>query len=202
MYKFIFGTVGFVFFLLFRFVFRWRISGLENIPPDGAVLAANHQSFWDIPLIALSVRRRVHFMAKEELFQVPVFGAAIRAVLAFPVKRGAPDRAAIRHAIEKLQEGDLVVIFPEGTRSKTGKMGKFEPGAALIAMKAGVPMVPTGIIGTDRILRKGSYFSRIEIHFGQPVPTVPAVNGEGKKTLEEIGLAVRSSLEKILNRIS
>ena len=202
MYKFIFATFGAFFWIWFRFFLRWRITGLDNIPPGGAVLAPNHQSFWDIPLIAMAVPRRVHVMAKEELFRVPVFGTVIRSVLAFPVKRGSPDRSAIRHAIEKLQEGDLVVVFPEGTRSKTGELGPFAPGAALIALKAGVPMVPTGIIGTRRILHNGGFLPHIEIHFAEPVPTTSAAGGENKKTMEEIGQLVRISIEKILKRVS
>ena len=202
MYKFIFATLGSLLWIWFRLILRCRITGLENIPTTGAVLAPNHQSFWDIPLIAVMVSRRVHFMAKEELFRVPVFGAIIRSLLAFPVKRGAPDRTAIRYAIEKLQEGDLVVVFPEGTRSKTGELGPFAPGAALIAMKAGVPMVPVALIGTNRILRNGGLLPRIEIHFDTSVPMTSPISAESRKTLEEVGQEVRISIEKMLNRVS
>ena len=77
MYNFAFATVGTLLRWIFRVIFRWRVTGLEHIPPGGAVLSPNHLSYWDIPLIALAVPRRVHFMAKEELFHVPVFGAVI-----------------------------------------------------------------------------------------------------------------------------
>ena len=202
MYRVIFATIGSLLWVWFRLILRCRITGLENIPATGAVLAPNHQSFWDIPLIAVMVPRRVHFMAKEELFRVPVFGAIIRSLLAFPVKRGAPDRTAIRHAIEMLQENDLVVVFPEGTRSKTGLLGPFAPGAALIAMKAGVPMVPVGLIATNRIFRNGGLLPRIEIHFDKPVSTISPTSGDGRKSLEEVGQEVRISIEQMLNRVS
>lgn len=199
MYKFVFATVGALLRFLFKNCFHWQIIGLENIPPGGAVLSPNHLSYWDIPVIALAVPRRVHFMAKEELFRVPVFGAVIRSLLAFPVKRGAPDRAAIRYAIEMLQAGDIVLVFPEGTRSKNGKLGEFKPGAALIAVKAGVPTVPAGIIGTDKIFRSGSLFPRIEIQFAKPVPAAPDSADESKNITENVGQRVRIAIEKIVN---
>lgn len=198
MYKLLFFFVGPMLRFWFRVCLRGRVTGLENIPPGGAVIAPNHQSFWDIPLIAVSVPRRVHFMAKEELFRVPVFGALIRSLLAFPVRRGAPDRTAIRYAVERLQEGDLVVIFPEGTRSKSGRLGKFESGAAMIALKAGVPMVPAGICGTDRIFRNGSLLPPVALRFAPPVPT-GGTGSDGRRPLEEISQQVREAIEKILN---
>ena len=200
MYKFVFATVGTFLRILFRVVFRWRITGLENIPVGGAVLSPNHLSFWDIPLIALAVPRRVHFMAKEELFRIPVFGFIIRSLLAFPVKRGAPDRNAIRYAIEKLQEGDIVLVFPEGTRSKTGKLGEFKPGAFLIAVKAGAPTIPAVIIGTNRMLRSSGPFPRIEIQFGAPVLIEGAGDSDSKNSVGEIGRLVRLAIEKIMNK--
>ena len=197
MYKVIFATVGTVLRMMFRFVFHWRIIGLENIPPGGAVLAPNHQSFWDIPLIALAVPRRVHFMAKEELFHVPVFGAIIRSLLAFPVKRGMPDRAAIRHAIGLLQSGELVVIFPEGTRTKTGELGKAEAGISLIVSKADTPVVPVGIVGTFRIFRRIATMPCISIEFGCPIlPHKPAQ--PDKQSKSDLGEQVMRGIAELL----
>ena len=119
----LYAMLKIIFQLLFRIVFRARVIGAENLPQQGAViLAANHMSNWDPPFLACFMRRHVAYMAKEELFEHPVFGAAIRACHAFPVKRGAADRAAIKTAVEVLKLGHCLGLFPEGTRSRTGKM--------------------------------------------------------------------------------
>jgi len=160
-----------VFFrLLFRLVFRCRVEGRENIPRSGGVIvAANHVSNFDPPLAATFLPRHVYFMAKEELFQVPVFGFVIRALHAFPVRRGASDRAAIRTALEILKSGHCLGLFPEGTRSKDGRLQKPEPGFALIAAKAGVPVVPTAVAGTGDIFANGHFLPRLTVRYGKPI---------------------------------
>ena len=202
MYRLFFSIVSFIAWLFFRFLFRWQVTGLENIPSGGAMIAPNHQSFWDIPLVAVALhKRRTHFMAKSELFKNPVVAWSIRTVLAFPVKRGAPDRTAIRHAVELLQSRELVTIFPEGTRSKNGELGYFEPGTAMIAIKAGVPIVPVAIIGTSLIFRQGSLFPQVFIHFGFPISTVCGAEHEDRrKPIEAVNQAIRNSIrESIMN---
>lgn len=195
----IFYPVVGVFWLLFRFLFRWRITGLENIPAGGAIIAPNHQSMWDIPLVGLALcKRRNHFMAKSELFRNPIFGWIIRTLLAFPVKRGAPDRAAIRRAVELLKQGELVTIFPEGTRSKTGKLKEAEAGLSLIAAKADVPVVPVGIDGTRRIFSKTCWFPRVKIAFGRPVHIIQ--NESGKP--EDVGFRVMEAIGKLMDNES
>lgn len=199
MYRPLFFLATCVFWLLFRVLFRWRVIGLENIPAGGAIIALNHRSFWDIPLAGLALRkRRAHFMAKSELFQNPIFAWAIRTLLAFPVKRGAPDRAAIRHAIDVLQQGDLVAIFPEGTRSKTGQLGAAEPGLTLIAVKADVPIVPVGISGTQLIFSKTCWFPRLKIAFGEPIYITRSANME-KGMAETVSARVMGDIAQLID---
>ncbi len=198
MYRVLFFLVAAVCWPLFCILCRWRITGLENVPAGGAIIAPNHQSIWDIPLIGLALhKRRTHFMAKSELFQNPLFGWIIRSLLAFPVKRGTPDRTAIRYAIDLLKQGDLVTIFPEGTRSKTGIIGPPEAGLSLIAAKACVSVVPVGIIGTRRIFSRECFFPQIGIHFGTPLLFCDADPDTGEKPAD-IGVQVMQSIHALV----
>ena len=198
MYSIIYFIVWIPCWFLFRVLLRWQVSGLENVPAGGAIIAPNHQSFWDIPLVGIALRqRRVHFMAKSELFRNPVFAWVIRTLLAFPVKRGAPDRSAIRHAIEKLQVGDLVTIFPEGTRSKTGALGAPEPGLSLIAAKADVPVVPVAIRGTREIFSSACLFPQINIHFAKPI-LLGELQGSAAGAKVDVGIVVMEKISAIL----
>ena len=159
-----------LFRLLFYTVFRARVYGRENIPQEGAViLAANHASNIDPPLMASLIDRPVSYMAKIELFENPIFGAAIRSCHAFPVKRGASDRGAIKAAVAVLKEGRVLGLFPEGTRSKTGELQKPEAGVALIAGMTGAPIVPVAILNTHRIFANGGRLPQLRIMYGPPV---------------------------------
>ena len=150
---------------LFRIVFRARVRGTEHLPKEGPViLAANHMSNWDPPLLACFMPRIVSYMAKEELF-----GTAIRICHAFPVKRGAADRAAIKTAVQVLKGGHCLGLFPEGTRSRTGKMRKAEAGVGLIAAMTGAPVVPAAILGTDKIFANGGFLPKLTILVGEPM---------------------------------
>lgn len=154
----------FLFKKFFYVIFRCKEKGVENIPLEGGVIiAANHLSLWDPPLAATYVPRHVHFMAKEELFKIPLFGILIKKLYAFPVRRGAADRSAIRTAIQLLKDGRCLGLFPEGTRNKNGTIGKPEPGVALIAVKAGVPIIPTAVIGTNKLL------GPFEVRYGKAI---------------------------------
>lgn len=159
-----------VFGLFFSFFFRARTMGREHMPQEGAViLAANHMSNWDPPLLASFLIRPVTYMAKQELFEIPVFGAAIRACNAFPVKRGAADRGAIKAALQALKQGRCLGLFPEGTRSKDGKLHKAEAGVALLAAMSKAPVVPAAILGTDKIFAHGQFFPQLRVIYGTPL---------------------------------
>jgi len=184
--------------LLFRLLFRLRISGLENVPQGGAIIAPNHQSFWDIPLVGLALAgRRTHFMAKSELFRNPLFAWIIRTLLAFPVRRGAPDRTAIRYAISILKQGELLTIFPEGTRSKTGELKAAEAGLTLIAARAQAPIVPVGIKGTRQMFSRENFFPQVEIRFGVPLGMQATESTNDGQTMD-IGVQVMQAVRELI----
>lgn len=137
--------------------FRGRIYGAEKVPQSGAlVVVCNHASYFDPPILSCSVRRPVAYMAKEELFEIPIFKQGIHLYGAYPVKRGAGDRASIRAALKALSEGWVAGIFLEGARTPDGRIIDPKLGAAMIAAKAKVPLLPVSMWGTEKILRKGS----------------------------------------------
>lgn len=153
-------------------LYRLRAEGLDNVPVEGGfVLAANHTSNFDPwPLgMPLFPKRQLRFMAKSELYN-PILKPLLDAGGAFPVRRGAGDAEAIATAVELAQSGEVVVMFPEGTRRKKGLRKRFQPrphtGAARIALAAGVPLVPAGIAGTDRLAR----LPRLRVAYGPPIP--------------------------------
>ena len=152
-------------------LFRLRWTGVEHVPDTGGcVLAANHNSNLDPWVLALPLfpRRYLRFMAKSELFK-PVLGTILRGAGAFRVRRGQRDLGAIETAVALAREGEIVVMFPEGTRREKGLIKRREArahtGAARIALEAEVPLVPAGIKGTDRLSRLGP----IRVVFGEPL---------------------------------
>lgn len=141
--------------------FRGRIYGVEKVPQKGPlVIVSNHASYFDPPILAIAVGRPVAYMAKEELFKIPLFKQAIALYGAYPVKRGTGDRGAFRAALNSLHNGWAVGIFLEGTRTSDGRVTNPKLGAAMIAAKAQVPLLPVSLWGTEKILRKGSPLPR------------------------------------------
>ncbi|GAB4549563.1 MAG: lysophospholipid acyltransferase family protein [Pleurocapsa sp.] len=153
--------------------FRGRVYGIENIPQSGSyIVVCNHASNLDPPILGISTCRPVSFMAKEELFHVPVLKNLIYLYGAYPVKRTAGDRAAIKSAIKFLNQGWLVGIFLEGTRTNDGKVNEPKLGAALIAAKTQTPIIPASIWGTEKNNASSNLIfpTPITIRFGEIIP--------------------------------
>jgi CMP/dCMP kinase len=156
---------------LWRFAFRMKVRGSENIPLTGPVLlASNHRSNLDPFFVGVSFPRQVHFMAKAELWKVKVLGSVIDRLGSFPVKRGEADRAAVKRALETLGAGAVVGMFPEGRRQRERSLGEIHPGVSLLSLREGVVTVPMVLDGTDRAVRKGlPRFPRVTVTFGPPL---------------------------------
>ncbi len=151
---------------------RGRVYGAEKIPRDGSfILVCNHASNLDPPLISVSARRPISFMAKEELFRVPGLKQLIEGCGAYPVRRDSSDRAALKAAIKYLKEGWAAGIFLQGTRTESGKVTDPKLGAALIAAKTKSPLIPVSIWGTEKSQTDtGILPAPITIRFGDLIP--------------------------------
>lgn len=142
--------------------FRGRIYGAENVPQQGPlVVVSNHASDFDPPILSCCVGRPVAYMAKQELFEIPILKQAIQLYGAYPVNRGAADRSAIRSALKCLEAGWATGVFLGGTRTPDGQITDPKLGAALIAAKAKAPLLPVSLWGTERILKKSSVVPRL-----------------------------------------
>jgi 1-acyl-sn-glycerol-3-phosphate acyltransferase len=183
---------------IFRWVGSWQVEGRENVPPSGAlILAPNHLSYLDPPLVGCAIDRPAWFIAKVELFEVPVLGSFFRALHAYPVRRGTGDRAALKRTLELLAEGRAVTLFPEGTRSQTGELGEPEVGIGMIALRSGAAVVPMAIAGTDQMLPRGARFLRkapVRLRIGRPLRFPPP---EGKADREAYMAVARQVLDTI-----
>lgn len=143
------------FCIYIKLFYKFELIGEENIPSEGKlVVMANHITYLDPPIVGCVMNRKVHFMAKEELFKIPIFGYLLRSIGQFPVKRGRPDRTALKHSFKILKEGKVLGIFPEGTTQGKGKkLNKAKSGAILIPIKAKSPILPIGIKFIGRKLK-------------------------------------------------
>ena len=174
----------------FKVFHRWQVSGAGNIPQEGAVIiAANHISNLDPPLVGSGCERKVNFMAKAELFKIPVLGWLIRDFGAFPVRRGAGDRAALRTVFKLLEDGQVLGLFPEGTRSKSGETEEGQSGAATFALRAKATVVPAAIIGPVGL------FKPLKLIYGKPVDLS---RFQGVKPNKEI---IAEATQEIMNAI-
>ena len=162
-----------------------RVRGLRNVPPGGPlIVVSNHVHNLDPLVVAVSIPRPLHYMAKAELFRVPVLGPLITFGGAFPIERGQADRRAIRRAEATLSQGIALGIFPEGTRSVTGAMTKPLAGAALIALRSGAPVLPVAVTGTEYLPLNGSkapkrrYRRAVRVTIGEPFVIPRTVDGQ------------------------
>ncbi len=172
-------------------IFRVHVHGTENLPKEGACLVAiNHKSFWDAPLLVGALPRKMAFMAKKELFAVPIVGPVIKWAGAFPVNRGTGDIGAIKASLRALQAGQALAIFPEGRRVFKNEPHSAKAGVALIAERTKAPIVPVAIRGGYRL------FSKIDIFIEKSI-RIQSENGE-KLSMEELQKASDALLHTIL----
>jgi len=158
--------------IFFKIFYRVEVIGINKIPADGpAILCANHKTILDMFFLGFKLKRWIYWMAKEELFRNPIAAFFLRKLGAFPVRRGTGDVGSIKTAYQLLEKGQIVGIFPQGTRIKSKKMDEFKvkPGAAMIAAHTGVPVIPAAVKGNYKL------FSNMKVIYGDSF-----VVGEGK----------------------
>jgi 1-acyl-sn-glycerol-3-phosphate acyltransferase len=154
-----------------RVLLERDVRGLDRIPPTGGVIvAANHAAFWDPPVLGASLPRELAYMTRASFFEVPLFGALIRLLGAFPVRRGTADLTGLRRAEKVLAEGGALLVFPEGGRMQDGELHPPLPGLGLIAAHTRVPIVPVYLSGTNRIRSCMARRTKVRITIGTPLP--------------------------------
>jgi 1-acyl-sn-glycerol-3-phosphate acyltransferase len=173
-----------------RLAFRLEVTGQEHLPADGGYVLApgGHRSILDTPLVSLAGARVLRYMGAENYFNVPGLGWFLRAMGGFPVERAATDRQALRLAEWILNNGEPLAVFPEGTRQQGPLIRPLKEGAAFLACRTGVPIVPVGIGGTERAMPKGAKWIRprkVTMVIGPPI-LPPARTGEGRVKRSEI----------------
>jgi 1-acyl-sn-glycerol-3-phosphate acyltransferase len=190
--SFLYYLGRFLFKVVFKIGWRLRIEGSENIPEKGpAIIASNHRSFADPPLVGVGVKRTVHFLAKKELFSFRPFGWLIRKLNAHPLDR-ASGISALRAAEDILGEGGLVILFPEGRRSSTDELQKPKAGVGMLALRAQVPVIPAYIHNSGHIRE----FQQLQIKFGPPV--------DSKKfdSYEDLAREVMRQIQKMKDQVT
>ena len=200
--SFVYGCVSYLFaFPIFRFLFRGKSIGILNVPKiGGVVVVSNHGSHLDPPILGHALGRPVAFMAKSELFRIPILSFIISACGAYPVKRGAGDREALRNASNRLIEGWATGVFLDGTRQENGRVNDPKAGAALLAARTGSPILPVAIVNSHRAFPKGSFFPRfvcIHIRVGELINPPPTRKREDlTSTTKEIQKSINLMLDK------
>ena len=196
MSKLLYKFAANLFKLYFKVYYKWEIRGLSNIPDKGKLIVmANHVTYLDPPIIGcIMLNRQVHFMAKEELFKYPVLGFLLKIIGQFPVKRGKPDRSALKKSFQILKNGEILGIFPEGTtQGKGNKLRKAKSGAVLIPIKTKSPILPVGI----KFIGK-----KLKISIGKPFTLNKFYNQElSKDNRKEAGKYIMDKIAQELSKI-
>ncbi|MDF2858390.1 MAG: acyl-phosphate glycerol 3-phosphate acyltransferase [Neobacillus sp.] len=180
-----------VVYSVFKPLYRMEVIGTEDFPKEGGVLlCANHIHNFDPLVVGINAPRPVHFMAKEEIFKVPVLGSIVRKCNAFPVKRGMGDREALRTGMKVLKDGHVFGLFPEGTRSKTGEIGKGLAGAGFFALRSDAFVIPCAIIGPYKS------FSKLKVVYGKPIPMEELK--KSKASAEQVTEIIMSEIDNLI----
>jgi 1-acyl-sn-glycerol-3-phosphate acyltransferase len=187
---------------LSKILLRCKVTGKDNVPKHGAcIVVANHINLLDSPILGVSLGRKVYFMAKEELFDSRFMGWLFREFGAFPVGKGKLDRRAGRTALELINNEQAIIILPEGKRSEDGRLGYAYPGAALLAAKSRVSIIPVGISGTGRLVGKWWFLNRprIQLNIGKPF-TLPEFDGKlSKGIVSQLTYEIMSHIAALLS---
>lgn len=189
-------------YLVLKLLGRIKVIGAENVPRNsGVILAANHSSYADPPMMGAATPRPIWFMAKIELLQTPLLGALIRRLHAFPVRRGTADRQALRTAHDLLTRGEAVLIFYEGGRSPDGCLQPPALGAGMIALRAEVPVVPVAIVDADRLMPRegGVHFARVKVVYGKPISFAHLYGKHAdRNALQEVGDVIAGNVAELM----
>lgn len=187
-----------------RLYWRLRVEGGERVPDGAFVLAPVHRSNIDTPLVAGITTRRLRYMGKDSMWRHRAPGWLFSALGAFPVKRGTADRVAMRRCLEVLAEGEPLVVFPEGGRRSGPVVGPISEGAAYLAIRAGVPIVPVGIGGSERAMTKGSWLLRpvrCAVVVGSPLhpDAGPDQGRASRRAVRELSERLRAELQRLFD---
>ncbi len=191
---------------IFATYFRWRVIGSERIPEKGAIVfASNHASFLDPPLVGCGTRREASYLARESLFRFPIIGSLLRAINALPVDRGGRSPRGLKSILDRLAQGEPVVLFPEGTRTDTGALLPARSGVGLTVVKSGAIVVPVRIFGSFEAYNRSMWFPRprrIRVVYGQPIDFGARIEQAKTGSKAEVRELYQSVADEIMTAIS